>query len=204
MIRINLLPVRETKKKARLRVQGLFLVAAVGVGVVLSAVWHGVMTARVSAKRSAVQSAQAEIKKLEETRKEVDRYKDAEEEFRQKLAVIDSLETTRFANVRVMDEIATRIPERMWLREMSLNDRNLRLNGIGIDAEIVAQFLSSLETAPDFADVALEETTITEAHGLKLNSFRIRARYGKEAPKITPKTPEGKKKKGKKAKKGDE
>ncbi len=186
MIRINLLPVRETKKQARLRVQAILMGIAAGAGVVVSIMIHAAVAAQASEKRAEIQQANAELAKLEDMRKEVDRFKAEEEEINRKLAVIDQLENARRGNVRVMDEIATRIPERMWLTTMTLQGGELRLEGISIDAEIVAQFLSSLESAPDFRSVVLEETSLTEHQGLKLNKFKVRAGYGAPPPMPAP------------------
>jgi type IV pilus assembly protein PilN len=186
MIRINLLPVRETKKQARLRVQAVWLGAAAGAGVVVSIFVHLVVAQQAAEKRAQIQQANAELVKLEETRKEVDRFKAEEEEISRKLMVIDQLETARRGNMRLMDELATRIPERMWLTTLSLEATQLKIEGISIDAEIVAQFLSGLEVAPDFRNVELEETSVGEYQGLKLNKFKVRASYGVPPPVIGP------------------
>src|SRR5262245_2283222 len=130
MIRINLLPVRESKKQARLRVQGVLIGGAAAVGAVISVFIHLTVAAQVADKRSQLASAQAELAKLAETRKEVDRYRAEEEEIQRKLHVIDMLEQRRYANVKVMDEISQRVPERMWLTEMKLAEGQLSLKGI--------------------------------------------------------------------------
>src|SRR5262245_21838917 len=113
MIRINLLPVREGKKQARLRVQALLLGAAAAVGAGICIVIHVVVSAHAAEKRAEIQVAQQELAKLAETRKEVDRYRAEEEEIQRKLRVIDVLEQRRYANVKVMTEISNRVPERM-------------------------------------------------------------------------------------------
>jgi Tfp pilus assembly protein PilN len=101
--------------------------------------------------------------------------------------VISNLEKTRTGQVKVFDEIATRIPERVWLDEMSLKDGVISLSGVSIDAEIVAEFMTSLSASDLFRDVTLTETTLKEKEGLKLNAFQIEARYGVEPP--TPEKP---------------
>src|SRR5262245_8510000 len=115
MIRINLLPVREIKKQARLRVQTVMLGLAAAAGAVVCLGIHVTVAAQAAEKRSQIARAQAELAKLEETRKEVDCYRAEEAEITQKLRVIDSLESSRLGNVLLMDQLASAIPERMWL-----------------------------------------------------------------------------------------
>lgn len=177
MIRINLLPVRETKKQARLRFQAILLGAAAGVGVLICVGIHSVVAARTADKRSQILTAQADLKALEATRKEVERYQAEEAEITRKLGVIDMLERNRFASVRMMDELSNRIPERMWLTDLSIKGSDLELAGISIDAEIVAQFLSSLEESSYFDEVELEETALGDFKGLRLNKFKVKAQF---------------------------
>ena len=181
MIRINLLPVRETKRQANLRKQGVFLGLAAAAGVCISIGLGVSVAARTSAKEAQIMTASEELKKLEKTREEVERYRAEKAEIERKLGVIANLEKTRTGQVRVLDEIATRIPERVWLDEMQLREGVISLGGVSIDAEIVAEFMTSLSASELFRDVTLTETTLKEKEGLKLNAFQIQARYGPEA-----------------------
>lgn len=189
MIRINLLPVRETKRQANLRKQGVFLGIAAAAGVCISIGLGVSVAARTSAKEAQIMTATEELKKLEKTREEVERYRAEKAEIERKLGVIANLEKTRTGQVRVLDEIATRIPERVWLDEMQLREGVISLSGVSIDAEIVAEFMTSLSASEQFRDVTLTETTLKETEGLKLNAFQIQARYGPEAAPTTPAKP---------------
>ena len=187
MIRINLLPVRETKRQANLRKQGVFLGLAAGVGVCLSIGLGVSVAARTSAKEAQILAATEELQKLQKTRDEVEKFRAEKAEIERKLSVIANLEKTRTGQVKILDEVATRIPERVWLEEMELKQGVITLAGVSIDAEIVAEFMTSLSTSELFRDVTLTETTLKEKEGLKLNAFEIQARYGPEpAPAAVP------------------
>lgn len=180
MIRINLLPVRETKRQANLRKQGVFLGLAAAVGVFLSILLGVSVAARTADKEKQILAATEELQKLQKTRDEVEKFRAEKAEIERKLGVIASLEKTRTGQVKIFDEIATRIPERVWLDEMSLKEGVITLSGVSIDAEIVAEFMTSLSGSEMFRDVTLTETTLKEKDGLKLNAFQIQARYGSE------------------------
>ena len=178
MIRINLLPVRETKRQANLRKQAVFLGVAAGLGVCLSIALGVSVAARTSAKEAQITVATQELEKLKKTKEEVERFRKEKAEIEKKLRVINDLEKTRSGQVRVLDEVATRIPERVWLDQMELKAGVISLSGVSIDAEIVAEFMTSLSASDLFRDVSLTQTTLKEKDGLKLNAFEIQARYG--------------------------
>jgi type IV pilus assembly protein PilN len=195
MIRINLLPVREARRKANLRQQGGLLAAAVAAGLAASAMLHVKIVASISSERTRVAAAEKELAELEKTLKEVERFRKEKEEIERKLAVIDRLERSRTGPVRILDEVATRMPERMWLTDMKLSGGELSLGGYGIDNETIAAFLTSLEDSEFISNVQLEKTELQENKGLKLNEFRIKARDA-TVVQTAAATPSGKKSKG--------
>lgn len=189
MIRINLLPVREAKRQAGLKRQGIFLGIGAAAGVALSVCLNVAVTTQARAKEAAIREAQAELTKLQATRKEVEKYRAEKEEIERKLNVINQLERSRTGQVRILDEIATKIPDRMWLSELSLENGRMTMTGVSIDAEIVAEFMTLLADSERISDVELEETTVKQQEGLMLNVFKIQGRYGGGAPPDTGTAP---------------
>lgn len=182
MIRINLLPVREARRQASLRNQAILLGAAVGIGIIACVGLHFSVSTRVSQHRRLIVERNAELAALEETRKKVEQFEQERKEIEQKLNVIAQLEKARTGPVKLMDEIASRIPERLWLEKLKADGGSLALEGLSLDAEIVAAFLTGLEESPMLSRVELLETKLEEVEGLKLSTFKINARY----PHIQP------------------
>lgn len=176
MIRINLLPVREARRKANLRQQGLLLGATLGAALVLCLGLHTAIAAQISAEETRVAEAQVELKKLEDTLLEVERYRKEKEEIEAKLAVITRLEKNRQGPVRIMDEVASRTPERLWLSELNLSDGVLEMKGTSTDNEVIAAFMTSLSESSFLSQVELQETNLKDAKGLKVNEFKISCR----------------------------
>jgi type IV pilus assembly protein PilN len=176
MIKINLLPVREARRKANLRQQGILLGIALIAAVVVCGTLHTAIAASISSERARVTAAQAELAKLEETLKEVERFRKEKEEIERKLRVIKRLEESRNGPVRIMDEVSSRIPDRMWLKNMTLRNGVLELDGFGIDNEVIAAFMTSLEESRFLTEVELQSSQLTESKGLKLNEFKISCR----------------------------
>lgn len=177
MIRINLLPVREARRVANMRKQGVFLGGAAGAGVALSLIISMWMTARIAHERALISAREVELKKLEATQKEVKKFQTEQQEIEQKLAIIDQIEAARTGPVKIMDELATRIPSRVWLTKMTAHGGTLELEGNSLDAEIVADFAAALEESPMLSAVDLRETRLEETEGLKLSAFKMTAQY---------------------------
>jgi len=177
VIRINLLPVREARRAANMRKQGMLLVFAAGAGVAMCLLLSTWMAARIAHERSLITAREAELKKLDATLKEVKKFQTEQEEIEQKLAIIGQIEAARMGPVKIMDELATRIPQRVWLTKMSEKSGRLELEGRSIDAEVVADFAAVLEDSPILSGVDLQETHLEEVDGLKLSAFKLTAQY---------------------------
>jgi type IV pilus assembly protein PilN len=176
MIHINLLPVREARRQAGLRAQGVLLGGAILAAVAVCAVLHLSIASSIGDEKGKIQTAKVELAKLEEARKQVERFRREKEEIEQKLGVIHRLEQGRSGPVRIMDEIATRIPERLWLVELDMRGGALKMKGTSMDNETVAAFMTSLEASPMIGGVELKQTRLVEGGGLKLVDFEIESR----------------------------
>jgi len=177
MIRINLLPVREARRAANMRKQGVFLGGAAGAGVAISLIISMWMTARIAHERALIGARESELKKLEATLNEVKKFQAEQQEIEQKLGIIDQIEAARLGPVKIMDELATRIPQRVWLTKLVEKNGTLELDGRSIDAEVVADFVVALEESPMLSNVDLHETKLEEVEGLKLSDFKVTAQY---------------------------
>ncbi len=177
MIRINLLPIREARRHADIRKQGILLGVAACAALLLCVPFHLYEIGKRSARKGEISKAQQELKALDKVLARVDQYTVEKEEIERTLRVIQTLESSRSGPVRILDQIATRIPKRMWITQLEMHDGELRLEGLSLDAEIVATFLTRLEESPLLSRVELEATDLIESDGLKLNSFKLRSHY---------------------------
>jgi type IV pilus assembly protein PilN len=175
MIRINLLPVREARRKAGLRQQGVMLAGALGIGCAIALILHISVESRLSSTRHRITSTEKELRKLEATLGDVEKFRQQKQEIERKLSVITQLEASRTGPVRVMDEMASHIPERMWLTNLSLNDGAVELSGYGLDNETIADFMTKPENTPHMGRVELLESKLETEQGLKVNKFKIKA-----------------------------
>lgn len=176
MLEINLLPVREVRKRAEVRqiaVQlGLVLVLTVcAVGAV-----HLKLREEMGRTASRIQQMEKDIARFKPQLEQVEAFKKKKSELEKKIDVIDSLDRARRGPVRMMAELADRIPPRVWITSLDTNGGMIKVQGESLDNELVALFLRDLGTSEYFAEVDLEGTKLNaDKGGLKLVKFDMKA-----------------------------
>lgn len=190
MITINLLPVREERRKAVAR-QFLLMLAATVVGAgLLSAGHYWWYRGELGAAQEAVTRIQKDIDRFGPQLAQVEEFRAAKAEIEKKLKVIDELSIARSGPVHLFDEIATNLPDRMWLTEMKVEGQELTIQGVSLDNELVAAFLTALNNSAYFKDVELVGTEAKEMEGYKLNAFELSAKLrgpdGESEPAAAP------------------
>jgi type IV pilus assembly protein PilN len=176
MIQINLLPVREAKRKADVRQNVLELVFAL---ILVSAVigfMHSDLTAKIRVSQNRITQMQNDIEKFKPQLDQVAAFRAKKAELQKKIDVIAGLDRARKGPVRVMDELATHTPERLWLDSVSTKGTTIELTGQSLDNELVAVFLGSLGDSPYFENVDLNSTELGDGpDGLQVVKFKIQA-----------------------------
>jgi type IV pilus assembly protein PilN len=174
MIRINLLPAEEAQRAAGRRQElavGALALGAVILLIVLAHTWQGarVMSAqheltRLAQELAAIQGPYADATRLDQQKKEL----------REKLKTIGELEAKKVGPVHVLADLSTATPDKLWLTDFSENDNAIRLSGLGVDEQTVADFLRRLASSPFFQNVDLEETSLVDQDGIKHKKFVIK------------------------------
>ena len=182
MIRINLLPVREERRKAGARQLALVLALTLLGSVLLSGAFHWKVRHDIAWTRELAQATQKDIENFGPQLKQVEEFKKTKADIEQKLGVIESLYEARSGPVHVLDELSTHTPDRIWISKVSIRGGKLTLEGMSLDNELVALFLRSLGDSSTFDKVDLDSTKVGDAkNGLRLVAFSIQASLGAKA-----------------------
>jgi len=185
MIEINLLPVREARRKADLRqyVMQLLLVVIVMMGGV--GLFHSRLVDRIDRTQARVSQMQSDIDQFKPQLAQVAAFKKRKSELENKIEVIDGLDRARSGPVRVMDELALSTPDRLWLTGVTTKGDVITLTGQSLDNELIALFLRRLGESDYFTNVDLGSAKLGKDGGLKLVKFDITARL------VSPRDPAG-------------
>lgn len=172
MIRINLLPYHEEKKRASTKRQFVIWLASLGAFLLLMAVFHMYMIMGVSQLEARVESARVKLDTLEKITGDLEKFKSDKELLEKKIGIIENLERDRGYPVHIMDELASRIsPEREWLTTVAKKENNLRVEGVAVNNPAIAQFMKRLEDSPYIRTVDLISSKQTVISGVKLMEF---------------------------------
>ena len=180
MIRINLLPVEEAQRAAGRRQQLAIGSFVVGVAVGLLVLAHGWQSLRSAATHHQLARLTDQIKEIEGPYADSLRLEQQKQELREKLRVIGQLEARKVGPVRILADLSTATPDKLWLTDFADTSGTLKLTGLGADEQTVADFLRRLGTLPLLRNVDLDETSQVDQDGVKLKKFVIRAQidYG--------------------------
>ena len=173
MIEINLLPVREARKKETLRFQLSIFVLTLLLSFMVIAYLKWNADRREKYVDTQLKAVQEEILKLNKVVGEIDRLKKQRAKLQQKLAVIKKLEQGRLGAVYVLDELSEKIPEKMWIEKLDRAGNQVKIEGVALDNETIANFMTLLERSKYFAGVELEVTEQFRSEGFKLKKFRL-------------------------------
>jgi len=180
MIRINLLPFRDARRKETARKQvGIFLLTMAVLVAVLLAV-HFYLKSQEKSWQAKVNSTKAQLVKYEKINKEIAEIKKKLEILKKKTTVIKSLEANRRQAVELLDALTGLIiKKRMWFTRLESHGSpagTVNITGIAMDNKTVADFMTRLEKAGLFASVRLKnlkKETIKESQSIDLKKFEI-------------------------------
>jgi len=192
MLEINLLPVREAKRKADIRQQLMQLMFVLLLTCGAIGFWHSRVAEQISNSEVRVSQMQNDIKQFKPQLDQVAAFKIKKARLEKKIDVIDGLDKARSGPVHVLAELAARTPERLWLTGVDSKGGEIRMEGRSLDNELVALFLRSLGESKFFDQVDLDSTQITDGRdGLKVVKFAIRAQIVNPDAAPAPAAPVG-------------
>ncbi len=185
MIRINLLPVRVSKKREAGKQQLVLFALVVVLGVIVNFLWASSRQADLKARQARIAKTRSEIAQLDRIIGEVRDIKEAQKSLKEKLDVLDRLKAGRIGPVRMLDELATITPKRLWLTTLSEGGGTLSLTGLAASIDDVSEFMSALKASPYFGEVELKKTSAKVERGMRAVDFSLTAKVKQPGPTKT-------------------
>jgi type IV pilus assembly protein PilN len=175
MVRINLLPVRVSKKKEAGKQQLLLFALLLVAGIILNWMWNSSRASDLSARKQHLAKTKADVTALERIIGEVASIKAEQKGLQEKLAVLDSLKKSRSGPVRVLDELATIMPTRVSLRKMTEKGGKVTFEGAAGNIDDVSALLAALKQSTHFKNPDLKKTEAKAVGNLRTVDFVIDA-----------------------------
>jgi type IV pilus assembly protein PilN len=183
MVRINLLPVRVSKKKEAGKQQLALLALILLGGIGLNVSYNMSGYAALERVEKDVGRARAKVAELDKIIGEVNKIGQQQEELKKKLDVLTKLKEGRTGPVHMLDELATVTPKKLWFRKMEEKAGKITFTGTASTIDDVSQFIRALKDSKYFTDVELKKTEGKVTGPFRVVEFVVNAtaRYN-EAP----------------------
>jgi len=144
---------------------------------------------KISSLNTNIAALQKEKDSYTPTLNQIAKLKKDRDELTRKTEIINKLKTDSSLTVRVLDEVANRIDnQRMWLLALQQQTSSLKLSGVALDNQTIAQFMDNLKESPFVQDVTLTSSSLKVVSGRNLKSFELNCvvrQPEKEAPEIS-------------------
>jgi type IV pilus assembly protein PilN len=183
MVRINLLPVRVSKKKEAGKQQLVLFAVVLAAGILGNGLWTRSRSSELKKVDAKVAKTKADIAQLDKIIGEVKSLRSQQQALQEKLDVLDKLKQGRTGPVKMLDELATITPKRLWLRKMEEKVGKVTFDGTASSIDDVSVFMTALKGSKYFADVELKRTAAKTEGGYRVVDFTVHA-IAKYAPGV--------------------
>jgi len=192
MIRVNLLPHREEKRKRRQQQFMVLFGLAAGVGLVVAAgVWF-FLDQQETQQRANVAYMKAEIDKLEKQIEEIRKIREETASLLAKKQVVEGLQSNRSEPVQLLDQLLRQLPEGVYLKSIKQAGPKVNVVGYAQSNARVSTLMRNLGASPYLENPELVEIKAVPApdkSGSRVNEFNMNIsikRAQAEEPKSAP------------------
>jgi len=171
MIKINLLLARKEKKKGVMKKEFIVLILSV---VLLLAVFIFIQWGlNKKMEDTLAQNAQRrqEIAKYKSLTTEVEKKKQEQKMLQNRLDIINSLKKDKARAAMVLDELSIDKPEKLQLESLKKDGSKLGIEGVALDDETIANFMTNLRKSKLFKNVDLVVSEQIEQSKMKMKKF---------------------------------
>lgn len=182
MIRINLLPHREEKRKAlRQQFYALSGLIAVLAGLIVILV-HGIISGYISQQESKNDFLKKEIVALDKEIDEIKKLKEQTDALLSRKRVIESLQANRAETVRLFNELAIQVPAGVYLKSIKQTGAKINILGYAQSNARVSTLMRNLEASPLLEAPNLLEIKASTVGNRRLSEFSMDVNITRASP----------------------
>ncbi len=174
MLRINLLPIRQLKKRAKARNQIVsFITLLVFLFLILGTVGF-LQSIKIKSIETSIASLKKEKKRYDPIIAKMKKMASEKDALKTKIDIIKKLKRDSAITVHILDEIARKVDsKRMWLKSLKQDGSRLSLSGVALDNRTIAQFMDALTESAFISTVNLSNASLAKVSGRDLKSFEL-------------------------------
>jgi type IV pilus assembly protein PilN len=189
MIRINLLPHREEKRKAR-RQQFYALLALVSI--LAGLIWflgYSVINTRINAQTETNDFLTQEISSLDKEIAEIKKLKEQTDALLARKNVIEALQANRTETVHLFNELVKQVPEGIYLSSIKQAGSKISILGYAQSNARINTLMNNLNETELLENTRLLETKAETTGNRRINSFSVETFIARQTAKIPQSAP---------------
>ena len=173
MIRINLLPHREEKRKARRQQFILFSALAALGGLLVWFIGHSIIAGYVDGQDEKNALLKQEIALLDKEIAEIKGLREQAEALLSRKQVIESLQTNRTEPVHIFNELARQMPEGLYLKSLKQTGSRINITGYAQSNARVSNLMRNLDASPQLQNAELVEVKAAVLNTRRVSEFNL-------------------------------
>ena len=186
MIRINLLPHREIKRKRHQKEFFIMLGAVVGLGAAAWFAVHSYLGGQLEEQNGRNSYLESEIAVLEKQIDEIKKLKEQTAALLQRKKVVESLQANRAETVYLLDQLVRQLPDGVYLKAVSQKINKVTVSGYAQSNARVSTFMRNLESSPYLEKPVLIEIKAFADKSARLSEFSLSVSLTRSKEDQTP------------------
>lgn len=173
MIKINLLPIREEKKREQRRLDISVSILMVLLTILIGVYLHINISGKIKDLRLQVMQKKNENRVLAKRVGEIHLLKKERKELEKKIGIINKLNRKSLSAIKVIEELSLQVPEKIWFKSLQKKGDTLTIVGISLDDQTLSTFISRLNHSKRFKGVWLQQSKQIVLSQVKLKQFSL-------------------------------
>jgi type IV pilus assembly protein PilN len=173
MIRVNLLPHRAEKRKARQLQFVLLSIISVVLGAVLVGFVHVAISTQTSYQERRNDYLKQQIAVLEKQIEEIKKLREQTQALLARKTVVENLQSTRSDVVHLMDQMLRILPDGVYLKSLKQTGYKISVVGFAQSSARVSTLMRSIEDSPWLDTPMLVEVHTTTLGNTRLSEFSL-------------------------------
>ncbi|MBU1215592.1 MAG: PilN domain-containing protein [Gammaproteobacteria bacterium] len=181
MIRINLLPHRAEKRRAKQLQFIVFSVLSIVLGAFVVGLVHVAIGTQISYQERRNEYLKQETAILDRQIAEIKKLRQQTQSLLARKNVVENLQSTRSDVVHLLDQMLRILPEGVYLKSLRQSGQRISLVGYAQSNARVSTLMRAIEDSPWLNSPALVEIHAANVGGSRLNEFSLNFNLTKQA-----------------------
>ncbi len=192
MIRINLLPHREIRRKRQQEQFIILLVFVAGIGAVIWGFEHYRLSGQYDSQKSRNQYLDEETAKLDKQIEEIKKLREQISSLLARKKVVEALQANRSEVVQLLDQMVRQLPDGVFLKSIKQTANKVTISGFTQSQARVSTLMRNLESSPHLENPGLIEIKAVQQGNQRINEFTMTVNVSRARTEDAAKKPAAK------------